>query len=233
MRGVFVTGTDTGVGKTLVGCALAAAMRERGLRVGVHKPVETGCKTRHGRPTGEDVESLRAAAGGVQSYESVTSHLFELPAAPLVAARAAKVELHPAALVAGASAAIAAHDFTIVEGAGGLLVPLAERYTFLDFARDLGEPVLVVVGSKLGCINHALLTLDALEAAGLPRAGFVMNDLGASDDPGVGANLAMIQDLSTAGCLGTFPNVPSPSRSDYRHLAALAAEHLDLDVFGR
>lgn len=232
MRGVFVTGTDTGVGKTVVSCALAAAFRARGRRVGVYKPVETGCRRDRGRLLGEDAGRLRAAAGDCQPLESVTGALFELPAAPWVAATAEGLSVDPASLVHEARGILAAHDFTVIEGAGGLLVPIAPSFTYRELARELALPVVVVVGSRLGCINHALLTLETIKRAGLDCAGFVMNRIEGEADPGVESNLEAIRSFSDASCLGVFPTVEAERRGDYRHLAELAERSLDLARLG-
>jgi dethiobiotin synthetase len=228
VRGVFVTGTDTGVGKTLVSCAIAAALRERGGRVGVYKPVETGCRWRDGRLVGEDVERLCAAAGGIQRASTAASFLFEMPAAPLVAAQAAGASIDPDRLVEDAARVINAHAFTLVEGAGGLRVPIARGYTFLELACALAIPAVVIVGSKLGCINHALLTLDALDSAGVTCAGFVVNHIGVASDPGLESNLEAIRGFTHTPCLGAFPSVPSRLRDDPVELAKLANTHLEL-----
>jgi len=177
----LITGTDTGAGKTLVGCALVAALRARGLRVSVYKPVETGCAEVAGQLVGEDCVRLAGAAGDVGRAPEVASYRFALPAAPLVAAEAAGNTIDPQRLVADFARLLdGGTNVVIVEGAGGLMVPIADGFTYLDLARRLDLPILCVVGSRLGCINHALLTLRAIETAGLRSAGYVVNCM----DPG-------------------------------------------------
>ena len=224
-RAVLVTGTDTGVGKTLVGSAIVATLAMRGTSVGVYKPIETGCELRSGRRYGADCERLRAAAGGCQDPGSVATYLLELPAAPLVAARAEGVTIEIERIVRDFAAIASAHEVTLVEGAGGLLVPITENFTYLDLARRLEIPVLVVVGSRLGCINHALLTLSVLGAARVACAGFVVNCIApeAERPASSSRNRETIAAFTDAHDLGLFPNVAPEQRDDYRHLARLAA----------
>ncbi len=229
---ILITGTDTGTGKTLVGCALVAALRARRLRVSVYKPVETGCAEVAGRLVAEDCVRLAAAAGEVRRASEVASYRFELPAAPLVAAEAAGTTIDPARLVADFGRLLSAGtDVVVVEGAGGLMVPIAEGFTYLDLARRLDLPVLCVVGSRLGCINHALLTLGAIERAGLRSPGYVVNCVEAGEHALVAArsNRATIARFTSAPDLGLFPFVALELREDHPHLGRLAEDHIALD----
>ena len=172
MAGLFITGTDTGVGKTFVARGIASALRARGRRVGVLKPVETGCgagMTR--RPA--DALALRSAAGSTLSVDRICPYRLDAPLAPDVAARLENVRIDPEVILAAFRVIDADHDLTIVEGAGGLLVPIVQRYAMADLARDLDLPLLVVVDSRLGAINHTLLTLEAAAARGLAVRGYV------------------------------------------------------------
>jgi len=235
-RGVFVTGTDTGVGKTLVSCALLAALRARGHRVGVYKPSETGCpRDANGALYGEDVRRLLAAAATGQAEASASAALFATPAAPLVAAEAEGAQIDPDALVAGFDALARAYPAVWVEGAGGLLVPIAERTTFADLSFQLKLPVLVVVGSKLGCLNHALLTLAELGHRNIPVLGTVLSSL-----PGDGSaahalatNRATLARFSSAPDLGALPELERAQTCDLGHLASLAEAHLDVGAVER
>jgi len=173
VRGLFVTGTDTGVGKTFVSLALIHAWRAMGLRVGVMKPCETGCEERDGELIPEDATALLAAAGSGQSLDEVCPVRFRLPMAP---AEAAALE------GGGFSMADAArrcreigdrHDVTLVEGAGGLLVPFEEQRTTVDLIAALDLPVLIVARAGLGTINHTWLTVERARSAGLEVLGVV------------------------------------------------------------
>lgn len=158
MRGVFVTATDTGVGKTYLSAAIAAELRRSGLSVGVAKPVLTGLDD----PGPHDHEIL----GATPAYS------FGIPASPHLAAELAGAELDPAVLAANARAASEGADVVVVEGVGGLLVPLTRSYTVRDLALELGLPVVVAARPALGTINHVRLTLEA--AAGLDVRAVVL-----------------------------------------------------------
>jgi len=222
MGAILVTGTDTGIGKTMITCAIAAALVRRGVSVGVYKPVETGCARENGRLFGDDARRLAAAAGSAQAEASVTGYLFEMPAAPLAAARAAGELVDPQRLERDIVTLERAHRLTLVEGAGGLLVPIADDFTYLDLALRLSLPVIVVVGSKLGCVNHALLTLAVLASAGVQSLGYVLNQLVPETDesPSADSNRELISAFTDNPCLGIFPYVKPGSRSDLAHLAA-------------
>jgi len=246
---VFVTGTDTGIGKTLVSCAIAAALERRGLSVAVYKPIETGCRREGEHLVGADGPLLLEAAGRAQPADSVSSYLFELPAAPLAAAEAACTQIEPARLCNAFDRLSDEFDFVLVEGAGGLLVPIAHDYTFSHLADDLELSVLCMVGSRLGCINHALLTLETLDSLGLETVGYVINELeesrssddapdsdnvgpghGATGGPDAASNRRLIAAFTQERDLGLFPFVPLDRRSDFDTLADLAEQHLDLDA---
>ena len=234
MTGLFITGTDTGIGKTLVGCGLAAAWTAQGKRVGVLKPAETGCTERNGDWYPDDAVRLAGFAGqaadGPEDWARLCPYRFPLPVAPSVAARLAGACIEPWRLVQRFSDVAERHDVTIVEGAGGLLVPLVGRYSFADLARDLAVPVLVVVGSKLGALNHALLTLDCLSSRGLPLAGYVLNHPDAESDDAVVTNAETLAGLTDAPCRGVIPHfVPSGDLSrDRETLSTLFTAAVDL-----
>ncbi len=205
MPTLFVTGTDTGVGKTLVSATIAATLAARGRRVGVAKPVETGCRREHGRLVPEDALALAAAAGDPSALDDVCPHRFPDPLAPALAAERSGVTLDVDALALHLERRAARFDVLLVEGAGGLLVPLTRAASFADLATRLAAPVLVVIGSRLGAINHALLTLEAVASRGLALAGYVVNRLADTDDLAVATNEGLLQSLTTAPCLGTIP----------------------------
>ncbi len=173
MRGLFVTGTDTGVGKTVVAGAIAAAMRARGVRVAVYKPVVTGLDEPVEPGWPRDHELLAAAAG--VSADAVAPHRFGPPVSPHLAAELAGVELDLDAMIlaAGAAAAEAGADVLIAEGVGGLLVPLTRDHTVRDLAVALGLPLVIAARPGLGTISHTLLTIEAARAADLGVAGVV------------------------------------------------------------
>jgi len=223
--GLFVTGTDTGVGKTVVACALARALRARGVDLGVLKPAETGVG-----PAGPlDALALREAAGTADPIEEVCPEVFVLPAAPAVAARAEGRKVNLGRIRDAAAKLRARHRFLLVEGAGGALVPLAAGVHMLDLARELELPVLVVARGALGTINHTLLTLEALADRGIPLAGVVLSHgptpLSAPD----AANLAWLREALGARLLGELPPLADPAAADGAALLeAVAARGIPL-----
>jgi dethiobiotin synthetase len=205
---VLVTGTDTGVGKTLVGAAIAAALVARGARLGVAKPCETGCRLVDGALYAEDAVTLAAAADTRDAIELVCPYRFPDPLAPALAATRAGVAIDVAALVRTLAARAAGLDVLLVEGAGGVLVPLTHDTSFADLAHSLDASVLLVVGSRLGAINHALLSLEVLARRHTPVAGYVVNRLAPDGDLAVETNTGLLRSLTTARFLGDFPHLP-------------------------
>jgi dethiobiotin synthetase len=200
-RGYFVTGTDTGVGKTVVACALVRALRVAGRDVGVMKPAETGVG-----PDGPlDALALRTAARVDDALEEICPVQLALPAAPSVAAADEGTGVDLARVRKTFDALAARHETMVVEGAGGLLVPLAEGFTMADLAAELGLPVLLVARAALGTINHTLLSLEAIEARGLALAGVVVSHAGGPLSDADARNLAALRDALGARLLGEIP----------------------------
>jgi len=172
-RGILVTGTDTGVGKTLITAALAKVLSRRQLKVGVMKPVETGIDD----PTqlGPDAQLLARHANCQAPKEQISPYRFQLAASPELASRQAKETIHPAEIISAEEQLAETHDFMLVEGAGGLMVPLRGGYLIADLARELNYPLLVVTRPNLGTINHTLLTVHAARTMDLEVAGMVVN----------------------------------------------------------
>lgn len=179
-RGVFVTGTDTGVGKTLVACALAAWCRAQGLDVGVMKPVATGASRRPGgtRPpwVSEDAVRLARASGTADPLSLINPACFREPLAPWTAARRARRAVPVAAILRAFETLRRRHAFLIVEGIGGLRVPLTARWTVVELIRRLRLPVILVARTHLGTLNHTLLSVECLQRAGIPLAGVILNE---------------------------------------------------------
>jgi len=225
-RGFFVTGTDTGVGKTVVACALARGLRRRGLRVGVLKPSETGVPAEG--PA--DARALREAAGCDEPLAMVCPQPFALPAAPEVSARAEGRGVDMTRIRACYDAIHSRHDATIVEGAGGLLVPLAPGCSMVDLAADLGLPLIVVARARLGTINHIRLTLEAIRARGLCLAGVVVSHADGALSPADEANLSWLLEHLGDEVVGVVPplapgqEVPDEALDWGRLLAARGAE---------
>ena len=200
-RGLFVTGTDTGVGKTRVGCTLLAAARRRGCDVGAMKPIETGVDARG--PL--DAIALRAAAGVADALDAICPQQFAQPAAPHVAAAAEGRSVDLDAIYAQFALLAARHRALLVEGAGGLLVPTRDGADMGDLAAALSLPVLVVARAALGTINHTLLTLAELERRGIELAGVVVSHADGPLPEADRANLAHLRGALGERLLGELP----------------------------
>jgi dethiobiotin synthetase len=213
----FVTGTDTEVGKTFATCALLHVARGRGLRAVGMKPVAAGVDAA-GR--NEDVEMLAAAASFAAPRELVNPYCFAAPVAPHIAAAAEGRLIDPARIAAAARELAADADLLLVEGVGGFRVPLGDGIDSADLAVRLGLPVILVVGLRLGCLNHALLTAEAIRARGLSLAGWIANGI----DPGMARpeeNVAALNERLGAPLLGVLPRLAAAD-------PGLAATYLSL-----
>lgn len=217
MRGLFVTGTDTGVGKTLVTAAIAAALRAEGWQAGVWKPVQSGALLGSGNT---DAERLVRLAGIPEPPEAVAPYTFEAPLAPLLAAGRAGVTLTLQALIAAGKPLAARSEALLIEGAGGAAVPLTEDALVADLIAQLQVPALIVARSGLGTINHTLMTAAFLRHYGIPVAGVILNDGAGTvqDDPSVATNAEMIARYGGLRIIGRFPRLgPDVSRDILVH----------------
>ena len=212
MSAVFVSGTDTGCGKTAVACALARSLRAAGKRVRVLKPIETGCVD--GEPA--DARALAEAAGDDAPLERLCPYRFALPAAPEVAARAEGIAIEIALIEAALALASKDADLVIVEGAGGLLVPIAPGLDMAGLVRRLGLPLLVATRATLGTINHTLLTLEAARARGLRVLGVVVSHASAALSPAERRNLDLLLERLPVPLLGelTYGSRQLPANFD-------------------
>jgi dethiobiotin synthetase len=200
--GLFITGTDTGVGKTFVACGLAAVLRESGYRVGVMKPAETGCVEKDGELFPEDAVKLKQASACDLPLEKICPCRFREPLAPSVAAEREGRRIDINFLIETYNEISSAHDITLVEGAGGLMVPLLPSYTYADFAHVLKLPTLVVAPNRLGVINHLQLTLDHAGCIGLRLVGYVLNQIQSEPSLAAETNRAALSTLTSVPCLG-------------------------------
>lgn len=213
VRGCFITGTDTEIGKTTIAAAIVSLLGKTGLRVAGLKPVAAGMSVIDDERINEDVHALRAASNVPLGIDAIAPFQFEAACAPHVAAALEGRSIDRGRILAAIEAAAARCDRVVVEGVGGFRVPFdaAGDWDSADLARDLGLPVLLVVGLRLGAINHALLTAEAVRARGLRLCGWVANTV----DPAMLQASATI-DALTAGlgntpCLGLVPRLPQPT----------------------
>ena len=218
----FITGTDTGIGKTLISCALLHAFATQGKRVVGMKPVAAGCADggQH-----DDTKQLCAASNVLASGGQINPYCFTQAVAPLLAAQFAGVRINFARIVESFSELSAQADVVIVEGVGGFRVPLNPDLDSADLAQQLGLPVILVVGMRLGCLNHALLTAEAIAVRGLTLAGWVANVLDA-DMAMLNENIATLQQRLDAPLLGVVPYQTQPD-------ARVAASFLDMALLGQ
>lgn len=227
MNAFFVTGTNTEVGKTWVSCALLAAAARQGLRTIAIKPIAAGCERTSGGLRNEDALQLQHFMSEELSYSQVNPVTLEPAIAPHIAAQQAGLELSLSELVSHCSQTLGeAHDLALIEGAGGWRVPINDAETLADLPARLRTPVILVVGMGLGCLNHALLTVEAIERDGLPLAGWVANTQ-AEEMPCLAENLATLRQRLAAPCLGVIPYLPDETpqaAADFLDLSALLGQ---------
>lgn len=215
----FITGTDTGIGKTLISCALLHALASRGQRVVGMKPVAAGCDD---DGHNQDVKQLLAASTVSVSHEQINPYRFADAIAPHVAAQNSGVHIDYARILKSYHELALQVDRVIIEGVGGFKVPLGNNQDLADLVVQLGLPVILVVGMRLGCLNHALLTASAIEACGLKCAGWVANVVDEAM-PGLFDNVATLQQRLAAPLLGVVPWQQSPD-------AGTVALHLNIGL---
>ena len=223
MSGFFVTGTDTGVGKTLVTVALTRALVQRGLRTAVMKPVAAGVVQTPNGARNDDALELLAASNVKSAYEDVNPWLLTTPASPHLAARHDGVSIGVEKILVAFRRLAAASDVVMVEGAGGWLAPISSVATMADIAEKLALPVIFVVGMRLGCLNHALLTREAIRSYGLPFAGWIANKMHsemALADP----NIDTLASRFGAAPLGIVPAASARAASGSEAAPAWAVE---------
>ncbi|WP_243371324.1 dethiobiotin synthase [Geotalea sp. SG265] len=208
-KGIFITGTDTGVGKTIVSAVIARLLSNRGLSVGVMKPVTSGCIQVGSNLISEDAELLKWAVHARESDPDVTPYLLREPLAPSMAAERDKVRIDFSAIKAAYERLAAKYDFVIVEGAGGLMVPLAGGLLTADLINYLGLPLIVVARPNLGTVNHTLLTTFAARQMGIPVRGIIVNNYPAIPDTAEEYAPHLLGSLSGAPLLGVFPRSES------------------------
>jgi dethiobiotin synthetase len=204
---LFITGTDTDVGKTVVACGFLAAANQQGLRTAAIKPVAAGCEVTEQGITNSDALQLQAAASHKLSYQQINPVALEPAIAPHIAAAEAGLRMSASRLVGYCrGVSLLPVDMVIIEGAGGWRVPINSRETLADVAQELECAVIVVVGMRLGCLNHALLTMEAIRRDGLQIAGWVANVLD-TEMPRLQENIDTLKQSIDEPCLGIVPRL--------------------------
>jgi dethiobiotin synthetase len=220
-RSVFIAGTDTGIGKTHVACTLLHALRDAGYTACGMKPVASGCVETPQGWRNDDALALQAASSESLPYDLINPIALRDPLSPHLAAAHAGVEISLAPMRAAFDQLCGGHQRVVVEGVGGWLVPLAPGLFASDIAKRWQLPVILVVGMRLGCLNHALLSARAIEADGCRLLGWIGNCI----DPTMAAleeNLATLGELLAAPCLGVLPHGVEPAQAAKRLTAAVA-----------
>lgn len=211
-RGYFVTGTDTGVGKTLIACGLLRRFALAGLSTVGMKPVAAGCTESEAGLLNEDVEVLRRSSSVQAAREWINPYAFRLAIAPHLAAAAEGLEIKTGSICRSFEKLCTIADAVIVEGIGGFRVPLSAHADSADLAVAIGLPIILVVGMRQGCLNHALLTAEAIERRGLQLRGWVANHI----DPHMlqpQANVTALFERLPCPLLGTIPYLLEPDAS--------------------
>jgi dethiobiotin synthetase len=231
-RGFFVTGTDTEVGKTLIASALILkimALAPNQMVMGF-KPVVAGTsQSPAGLTVNEDLESLKLASGYLGNASDLCPYVLPTPAAPHLVAKSMGVTLELAAMLSAYQEMSTKADWIVVEGAGGFLVPINEKQDLGDLAQTLQLPVILVVGLRLGCINHALLSVGAIARRGLTLAGWVANTIDA-DMPYLHENIDTLRSRISAPLLGVVQSLPAECRQQTNHAYPLAAMQFAADA---
>ncbi|MFM2287409.1 MAG: dethiobiotin synthase [Pseudomonadota bacterium] len=203
----FVAGTDTGVGKTRVTCGLLAAARAAGRRVAGMKPVSAGLIDVNGRMINEDVVEIMASSGQIDLVDQVNPFALDLPVSPHIAAQRQHIELDIGTITTAARGLATGRELLLIEGAGGWHAPISAATTMADVAVALQAPVLLVVGLKLGCLNHARLTREAIERSGLALAGWIGSEI-EQKMPEIDENRRYLDILFGEPALGWLPYSP-------------------------
>ena len=206
--GFFVTGTDTEVGKTLISGALITQLKQHHAVVAGFKPVVAGMSLIAGKMCNEDILALSSVMSykPQEDYLDICPYQLSTPAAPHLVAKEANVHLDYSAMLKAFNKLREKSDAIVVEGVGGFKVPFHDGKTSADFAQDMGLPIVLVVGMRLGCINHALLTVEAIQSRGLQLAGWVANTIGPMTL--LQENIATLEELLPAHLLGIVPELP-------------------------
>lgn len=230
-RGLFITGTDTGVGKTVIAAAITTVLRSRGVKVGAMKPIETGCVAVGKNLHPSDGSLLKSMAQMEESLNLITPYCYESPLAPLVASEIEKRGVEIQRIKNCYRRLSERYEVMIVEGIGGLLVPIRRDYFVSDLIKELGLPILIVAKAGLGTINHTLLTLNYAISKGLDVTGIIINfNIPPEGSLAENTNPQVIQALTGIPLIGVFPYLKNLERES---LEKAAVNYIDLDIILR
>lgn len=224
-KGFFITGTDTGIGKTFVTAGIAAALKEKGVNVGVMKPVETGCAEKDGVLEPHDAIFLKKMSGVSDDIALINPFRFKAPIAPNVASRIEGKNIELNKIKERYETLASKHVVMLVEGVGGLLTPINDNETVADLVKALQLPLIVIAESRLGAINHTLLTVKYAQSIGIEVKGIVINYPAIATDESLSTNQAEIKRLANISVLGELPFC------DQDRASKMVKRYLNLSVF--
>lgn len=224
MNGIFVTGTDTDVGKTVISSGLAAALTEKGIDVGVFKPVLSGISR---EDPASDTSLLKQLSDTSLSFEEITPFAFKEPLAPYVAGRLEEKNVTIEEVMSHWEKIRRKHEFFIVEGAGGISVPLGERFLVSDLIKAMQLPLLIVARPNLGTVNHVFLTVQYAKSLDLPIAGLVINGISDQPDLAEETNPELIEELCRVPILGITPKLKEVT---IENIKKIVKEHIDVTL---
>ncbi|WP_299090605.1 dethiobiotin synthase [uncultured Metabacillus sp.] len=224
MKGFFVTGTDTGVGKTIIACGLAAALIEKGIDVGVFKPLLSGISRSHPQ---SDTSLLKQMSESSLSHQDITPFEFAEPLAPFVAGRLEEKTVGLEEVVNHWEKIKGKHEYFIIEGAGGIAVPLGDRFLVSHLIKALKLPIVIVARPNLGTINHTFLTVQYAKSMGIEVAGIVINGIGDHPDLAEKTNPNVIEEVCNVPILGITPKLKEITKEG---LLKMAQDHIDMPL---
>jgi dethiobiotin synthetase len=223
LAAILVSGTDTAVGKTKITCDLARALMQRSIRVGVMKPVETGCEATGAQLAPADALALRAASGCQAPLETICPYRYRAQLAPAAAAEADRTAAPDFGVIRNCFAILAdAHEIVLVEGAGGLAVPITWEKSYADLALELNLKLILVIGNRLGCINSAVLSFEYGDRRGLRLGGYILNDADPQSTLARETNAGSLRRLLRADCLGEVGYRQSLTAESVDRIASLS-----------
>jgi dethiobiotin synthetase len=232
-KGLFVTGTDTEVGKTVIAAGLAGIFKKKGLKVGVMKPIQTGAIKKNGKLISLDIELMIKTSGISEDINLLNPYCLQPPAAPLVASQITGINLDIKKILSAYTELKSRYEIVIVEGAGGLLVPILNNYLMIDLIKDLGLPILIVAKPSLGTINHTLLTIRQAQSQRIHVIGVVINAF-KEDKAGVveRTNPQIIENLSKVPilCIIPYSNKISLENGNPGNIVDLLEERIKFDI---
>lgn len=229
-KGIFITGTDTGIGKTLISGTLALSLRKRGMNIGVMKPAESGCKRVEGKLIPSDALFLKELSGSNDDIDLINPYRLEHPLAPGTAAEMEGVKIEMERITEAYIRLESIHELMLVEGSGGLFVPLNDSTLISDLIKALNLPAIVIARSSLGTINHTLLTLKTAEASSIEVLGVIINHISPHIGLAEETCASTIKKFTSIPILGSFPFVEDTQKNNKEYLTDFAERYVNINL---